>query len=73
MDEQPLLPRVKVFQSTLSVRRATCALTIHTLWNEFQSTLSVRRATDTEHAVPTLVKFQSTLSVRRATWFDWFD
>ena len=57
-----------IFQSTLSVRRATS-----TNWEEadaskFQSTLSVRRATNqVAEALLGAGKFQSTLSVRRAT------
>ena len=42
----PLFTAMNVgFQSTLSVRRATCALVVMILSAKFQSTLSVRRAT----------------------------
>ena len=41
----PSLPAVKSFQSTLSVRRATKALSGLVDKAKFQSTLSVRRAT----------------------------
>ena len=57
-----------LFQSTLSVRRATVDVGEAFGRFEFQSTLSVRRAThfkDGGHYF--LVLFQSTLSVRRAT------
>ena len=37
-----------LFQSTLSVRRATLAFQFIQALNEFQSTLSVRRATNTQ-------------------------
>ena len=58
-----------IFQSTLSVRRATSLATNLSQSSEFQSTLSVRRATPrTPDAVRRQSKFQSTLSVRRATY-----
>ena len=58
----------KLFQSTLSVRRATKAnaITVDKL-AAFQSTLSVRRATKHANAFARVYTFQSTLSVRRAT------
>ena len=58
----------RVFQSTLSVRRATISVpprqAPHSI---FQSTLSVRRATKVMCDGLTVDLFQSTLSVRRAT------
>ena len=36
-----------VFQSTLSMRRATQAYSLLSVWDGFQSTLSMRRATAT--------------------------
>ena len=58
-----------VFQSTLSMRRATAAATALTLSGcLFQSTLSMRRATATPlHCFLDEFAFQSTLSMRRAT------
>ena len=58
-----------IFQSTLSMRRATpvFAWTVLICWS-FQSTLSMRRATSGK--LPDILKnllFQSTLSMRRAT------
>ena len=60
-----------IFQSTLSVRRATCAAVATALsMLPFQSTLSVRRATCYRPwAIVQSILFQSTLSVRRATVF----
>ena len=59
---------MNIFQSTLSMRRATHGYPVSEYGNKFQSTLSMRRAT----ALPTcwgspVTKFQSTLSMRRAT------
>ena len=57
-----------IFQSTLSVRRATRG--VHNIRNPpiaFQSTLSVRRATSLLALHLYQQPFQSTLSVRRAT------
>ena len=56
-----------VFQSTLSVRRATARGQGDGGHDVFQSTLSVRRATLAGGKDTTLQAFQSTLSVRRAT------
>ena len=58
-----------IFQSTLSVRRATQAqLGTQYASQQFQSTLSVRRATRSKFSMLLLENsFQSTLSVRRAT------
>ena len=56
-----------LFQSTLSVRRATCANSNMRACMSFQSTLSVRRATKTDVIASAFALFQSTLSVRRAT------
>ena len=59
-----------VFQSTLSMRRATRTTTL--LFERakiFQSTLSMRRATPNERLADLqVIVFQSTLSMRRATW-----
>ena len=57
------------FQSTLSVRRATTAVSyVSARSTIFQSTLSVRRATSDNVNHPKHYEFQSTLSVRRATF-----
>ena len=56
-----------IFQSTLSVRRATKAPEDKHPGLLFQSTLSVRRATGAIVSHLVTVGFQSTLSVRRAT------
>ena len=56
-----------IFQSTLSVRRATSAPNGLTGGWTFQSTLSVRRATRATDSELATILFQSTLSVRRAT------
>ena len=56
-----------IFQSTLSVRRATNSVSIAMAGTQFQSTLSVRRATRSRCASLLDAGFQSTLSVRRAT------
>ena len=56
-----------LFQSTLSVRRATGQANTNAMTNLFQSTLSVRRATIASEAPLFTTIFQSTLSVRRAT------
>ena len=56
-----------IFQSTLSVRRATMVSDPLPEMSIFQSTLSVRRATTTNSCWPSCATFQSTLSVRRAT------
>ena len=56
-----------IFQSTLSVRRATCGRGFGRRKSVFQSTLSVRRATRNHQPDDRLHEFQSTLSVRRAT------
>ena len=60
--------QLMLFQSTLSVRRATVAiLTVSLIYLIFQSTLSVRRATIPDVRSAFHIIFQSTLSVRRAT------
>ena len=56
-----------IFQSTLSVRRATYAASLTSSFFLFQSTLSVRRATQPATSSANSARFQSTLSVRRAT------
>ena len=57
-----------IFQSTLSLRRATSTFRIWRSWTEtFQSTLSLRRATHLGLTSDTPDRFQSTLSLRRAT------
>ena len=57
-----------VFQSTLSMRRATVEKGCFGFYEVFQSTLSMRRATWREHPNWVLsIIFQSTLSMRRAT------
>ena len=58
-----------IFQSTLSIRRATKAPEDKHPGLLFQSTLSVRRATGAIVSHLVTVGFQSTLSVRRATGF----
>ena len=65
----PSRVEVSIFQSTLSVRRATPQITVHDGEQLFQSTLSVRRATLAYNRIGKIAKFQSTLSVRRATRF----
>ena len=56
-----------VFQSTLSLRRATLHKQHRRGWLEFQSTLSLRRATVMRTINVNFRGFQSTLSLRRAT------
>ena len=57
-----------LFQSTLSMRRATPPITrIRRSAARFQSTLSMRRATKAPSADYAADQFQSTLSMRRAT------
>ena len=57
-----------IFQSTLSMRRATTTSTPKfTLRVIFQSTLSMRRATLSTTTIRSPFRFQSTLSMRRAT------
>ena len=56
-----------LFQSTLSMRRATRTQVSTHVPLPFQSTLSMRRATQCPSEVPFLLVFQSTLSMRRAT------
>ena len=56
-----------VFQSTLSLRRATLHKQHRRGWLEFQSTLSLRRATPIMLSPLQVRAFQSTLSLRRAT------
>ena len=56
-----------VFQSTLSMRRATGGGYVMTFPPLFQSTLSMRRATNGNGTLETMSQFQSTLSMRRAT------
>ena len=63
----PLTHSGLLFQSTLSVRRATSVHRIKSDIIPFQSTLSVRRATKQRERVRKGLQFQSTLSVRRAT------
>ena len=65
----PKLTLRVIFQSTLSMRRAT-----RETWNYappsprlFQSTLSMRRATGATSSLKRTGLFQSTLSMRRAT------
>ena len=61
-----------VFQSTLSLRRATWTLRGKGLYSiKFQSTLSLRRATGFPNAALRSEGFQSTLSLRRATVVLW--
>ena len=62
-----VLARRSLFQSTLSVRRATKERVALAVRKPFQSTLSVRRATAFRFAPYDATQFQSTLSVRRAT------
>ena len=59
--------KLTIFQSTLSVRRATSGSGGVWPGSTFQSTLSVRRATGFSCALVRSALFQSTLSVRRAT------
>ena len=61
------LQSFQIFQSTLSVRRATSNQQTMQLADIFQSTLSVRRATTARYERSRALQFQSTLSVRRAT------
>ena len=56
-----------VFQSTLSMRRATHIDGYAGSLDLFQSTLSMRRATLRWFVFVSCVAFQSTLSMRRAT------
>ena len=57
-----------LFQSTLSMRRATHSRGGWGKRWQFQSTLSMRRATDIVlETLPHVQLFQSTLSMRRAT------
>ncbi len=57
-----------LFQSTLSMRRATrVGVTADAIQVEFQSTLSMRRATSSLKLPTASLSFQSTLSMRRAT------
>ena len=56
-----------LFQSTLSMRRATCVRRMMICLLSFQSTLSMRRATQDVKVTPGTMIFQSTLSMRRAT------
>ena len=59
---------IQLFQSTLSMRRATILLLFYRdKLFKFQSTLSMRRATNSENEFTSLLRFQSTLSMRRAT------
>ena len=59
-----------LFQSTLSMRRATIeAAQLARDYKAFQSTLSMRRATRFAPRQPFISEFQSTLSMRRATLF----
>ena len=63
----PVFP-MRVFLSTLSLRRATCGWCGVTILNVFLSTLSLRRATTAAPmAALTRCTFLSTLSLRRAT------
>ena len=55
------------FLSTLSLRRATCIMTITTCTVSFLSTLSLRRATTLDCLRAMRELFLSTLSLRRAT------
>ena len=63
----PSVALANIFQSTLSVRRATMRIQNLHVPRKFQSTLSVRRATSHLSSTLTSITFQSTLSVRRAT------
>ena len=63
-----VIVRLILFQSTLSVRRATGMPVFSAAIRVFQSTLSVRRATSTIASTLNSSIFQSTLSVRRATF-----
>ena len=56
-----------VFLSTLSLRRATVRVTVHTCRDAFLSTLSLRRATIFAARQAAIRVFLSTLSLRRAT------
>ena len=56
-----------LFQSTLSMRRATPSTATMRPVRSFQSTLSMRRATQSAQMSSDLTLFQSTLSMRRAT------
>ena len=57
-----------LFQSTLSMRRATRHRHGTSRDHEFQSTLSMRRATGASGKLQEALLFQSTLSMRRATF-----
>ncbi|EEG71141.1 hypothetical protein BIFPSEUDO_03110 [Bifidobacterium pseudocatenulatum DSM 20438 = JCM 1200 = LMG 10505] len=59
--------RSGIFQSTLSMRRATRLIPADVLEAIFQSTLSMRRATHVKGLGVNPDEFQSTLSMRRAT------
>ena len=60
---------VLIFQSTLSMRRATDRFHVIEARGLFQSTLSMRRATIGVSRICLAARtFQSTLSMRRATW-----
>ena len=59
---------VRVFQSTLSMRRATRSDFRGPVFVPFQSTLSMRRVTRRWPISAYIGSFQSTLSMRRATY-----
>ena len=59
--------RPRIFQSTLSMRRATYLGIDNSTTEKFQSTLSMRRATRPVYRPLFSHLFQSTLSMRRAT------
>ena len=63
----PINPLARLFQSTLSMRRATIEIRIGAIAGQFQSTLSMRRATIEIRIGAIAGQFQSTLSMRRAT------
>ena len=64
----PIAAMELIFQSTLSLRRATSSFSsFHPLPKAFQSTLSLRRATPGQRNRTSAGEFQSTLSLRRAT------
>ena len=68
LSNQQTMQLADIFQSTLSMRRATQQLPIKCASLPFQSTLSMRRATNQSAQMGTdLTLFQSTLSMRRAT------
>ena len=67
LSNQQTMQLADIFQSTLSMRRATRLIDFDILVALFQSTLSMRRATGLVGAFASPKQFQSTLSMRRAT------